>query len=1110
MARDPLRSAIETALEGVIDTALWEECAVSLLRAEVASLVLLTGGDDGGLDAVSIDAEWGLVATTGNAQANLKKNLRRHLEVGGLTRRILFATPRAVTNAQRRKLVATASELGFELTSGQVFDKTAFVERLYRDSSWRKQLLGLSGAPPALSAFPTSLRTATAIPMVGRNEERKTLLRTRSDLLLVGEPGSGKTFLAQALVAKGGALFAVDFDHGRLADAIRDSRPERIILEDVHFIGPQRYADLVHLRTELGLEFSIISTTWPHHMDEWRSITQAPVTVALGPLTRDELVAVVHHAGVTGPNALVRLIVDQSVGRPGLAVLLASASRSGQVLDVARGDVLMQEVANTYRRLLGANSIALLGFLALSGRHGTKVEQAAGALGLDLPTAQELLVGLAHGGALEERATGHLVVVPSSLRAPLVAASFLTGPAPLPLSLLLSHLEEPSAALGPLVEAARLGFPVDEHLLESLLHVATNSGDFAEYASLGERQARLALQLAPLARRLIARASLGVATKFAVRLLLEDSLGDERPRHSNPDHPMRELRDFLGWRFGGMQTRSAVFEAIEEWLDANGDHDVALEAMCLVLRPGWEGSETDPGRGMTLTLSAGLLSVDDLTAMVAILQRALVRLCALEPRTFGPLTAVLNEWAFPSMIVFGQAAPGNDWTRVSRRALRDAIEHIAKCLPARLGLIAQLRGIATHARLRVRLKPAADFEALFPCERNRDWRAADRAQRKAVTALARSWKALSPEQLASLLALYETEAARAGLAWPRWTPLLCLQIATSVAPCLPYARALASRSVPADLVAVFLEPAIDRREPEAGDAVRELLDDPSYEFLAINLSLRREELAEDLMNRAASKCGAQHRLMLETLALRDELRQGSIASLLGHRDAIVARSVAIGMRNHIPPVLHHAWESAIVRCPADEYWYSVIFKNRPALLGRWISAYCERQHSQPNTYEHIPHTISESLDGLSKQDRILLLRGMPASAKSPWLDDVVRNLVGNDADLFEELLRREDLSNFHADGLAGPLSESWFVKAEAASKHGWTADKIISSVLSGGRGWSGDESAHWEGWIREFKTRQPGATKSRLKLISTALKRLEALRADALAQERREAVTGLR
>lgn len=275
MGRDRFREAIEAALSGRIEPNLFEECAVSLLRDEVPTLVLLAGGDDHGLDGMSSDGAVGLVVTTGDAISNLRKNLSRHLKTGGQTRRILFATPRSLTNLQRRNLVNAASGLGFDLAEGGVYEQKAFTERLYRNSVWRMNLLGIPGAPPALSEYPLSLRPSVDIPLVGRREELAKLESASGDVLLVGEPGAGKTFLTERLVASGRALFVVDFDADRLADALRDMCPATIISEDVHFQGQEVLATVVQLRKSLGLDFTLICTTWPARAQEWAQLTHA-------------------------------------------------------------------------------------------------------------------------------------------------------------------------------------------------------------------------------------------------------------------------------------------------------------------------------------------------------------------------------------------------------------------------------------------------------------------------------------------------------------------------------------------------------------------------------------------------------------------------------------------------------------------------------------------------------------------------------------------------------------------------------------------------------------------------------------------------------------------
>ena len=151
---DPLRVDIQHALEGSLDPNLCEECACSLLRDEWPSLVPMPGGDDAGVDglvATPDEPPIGLVCTTSKdgALRNLRDSLSRHKGSGGTVRRVIFATSRRLSPPECRNLHRRAEELGFNLL--QIYQQQAFVDRLYHNPEWRRHLLGLSGAPSALS-----------------------------------------------------------------------------------------------------------------------------------------------------------------------------------------------------------------------------------------------------------------------------------------------------------------------------------------------------------------------------------------------------------------------------------------------------------------------------------------------------------------------------------------------------------------------------------------------------------------------------------------------------------------------------------------------------------------------------------------------------------------------------------------------------------------------------------------------------------------------------------------------------------------------------------------------------------------------------------------------
>jgi len=703
--------------------------------------------------------------------------------------------------------------------------------------------------------------------------------------------------------------------------------------------------------------------------------------------------------------------------------MLARACLSGRMMEVARGDALMAEVSQTYRRLLDDRAIQLLATFALAGERGAALPEVAEALGVDLLTTQLLVCGLAHGGVLEEPQVGRLIVVPRDLRYPLVKDVFLDGAAALPLVPVLSKLEDPTTAADTLIGTRRLGAAVEPGLIETLLDASKHPDDLASFAGLGEREAERALEIAPGYRRQIAVAALASAPKIAVKILLDSAVGDSRPRHSNPDHPIRELEDFISSRYVGIATRFEVMGAIEEWLAVGGSEDIALEAMCLVIRPAWEEHESDPGRGMTITFSRALVSLADLRSLAALMDRMMSQVCKMRPESYQPITRMIHEWCFPQTLTFGGESPDPAWIRLSRRAVRMVIERLSSCAPDHIGLIASVTRTARNAGIRVRPEADADFQTLYPRERDADWKTAERRQGDVARQLARKWQSESPSTIAKLLSVHEREAQAVGLVWPRWTPFVCSEIADETTDGLAYVQALVSREVPADLVEPFLMRALAGREIGTRRELERLMGHSSYAHMAMIMVLRNEDAPEDLIPQAVAACSAAQGNALDLFSLRDQLRAPAVPQLLAHPDTTVARAVAVGMRDHVPPSMRALWEETIVRCPADDYWYSVILKREPGLLARWLVAYCERDQAAPRDFEHIPHTLSEAITELTQEARIGVLRALPTTAKSPWLDGVIRGIVGDDVMVYEELLKRQDLKSFHSDGLAGhPLA----------------------------------------------------------------------------------------
>ncbi|MFH1485628.1 MAG: hypothetical protein ABIH46_06130, partial [Chloroflexota bacterium] len=228
---------------------------------------------------------------------------------------------------------------------------------------------------------------------------------------------------------------------------------------------------------------------------------------------------------------------------------------------VARGDRLLAETVSTYRHLLRQDSALALAVISLGGDSGIDTSSLKAILGVSQQEVSGLVRGLAQGGTIEEVTDRRLTVQPEPLRFAAVKDQFFDAPGSPSVWDVVERLPVPSSAILPLVGAAHRGARLDHLKVERLLSTSGNREALLAYASLGKSEAKFCLQAGSHLEKEIAQEVLYFAPDIGLPLLLAHAVGDNRPLHSSPDHPLRLIQDYVQASRQTMERRRAVLAA---------------------------------------------------------------------------------------------------------------------------------------------------------------------------------------------------------------------------------------------------------------------------------------------------------------------------------------------------------------------------------------------------------------------------------------------------------------------------------------------------------------------------------------------------------------------
>ena len=1107
---DRHHKAILNALNGDLDPTAFEACAEDLLRRVWPGLVPVRGGNDHGFDGAVADtrgrAPFPLISTTAkDLTGNLRRNLRRVQQQNPTLDRALFATSRVVKPRTRQTLHDQAGSLGVTLV--QIADQDWFAQELYRAPAWSKRLLGVTGHPPALSQFPKSRRPILGDRILGREHVVRWLLERPGDCLLVGSPGSGKTFLLQGLVQQGEALFKVGDDPTQIANDLRELMPAAVIIDDAHS-NPEQVDRFIQLRLDVASDARIIATSWPSHAAEVKSALQigtSEVRDLDSPddlLDADTMIQIIKSTGLVGPDELLGYIRRQAPERPGLVATLAHLCLAGDVRRVVSGDELVDQLAPQLDRILGFDALRLLAPFALGGDAGVRPDRVACALGKSLLDVSVGLARLGAAGIVQEsrafmgeivnddnpvsRPTAPVAVVPAPFRWVLVRRVFFDGAGSLPFDPFLTLVERTEDALDTLMGARARGasIPDLEYRLEQVAarlpdHKSTSL--WSQYASLGPSEARYVVDRHPDRLLAVGREALEQDPERVIPLLLDQVRAREEPRAA--DSLSEKPLDILTrWATGTsrqaqdlLHRRSSLLRGADRWRRRGGDPSVAIRAMCIALAPRSDYATADPGAGRTMTLHYDLLlhhHIESLETLWPMVPQAVVET---DRAPWADLVGLTFGWLTPWTPPHGHVP---DETRTAMRSFAERmLRDLADASRRHPGVQHQLKATGERVGLSIDVTLDPEFEDLHqeldPDEAVKVMKAGP------LDSVVETWEHRPVKEMTRALARIESEADLAGIRYPRWSPYLCAELARRVADPAAVAEDFIDHGLSADVVGPFVLQAATANHARWPALADRCLRADDYRVLGIRAVATHADPPPDLLTTALTAAGSFPQ-QVDAWCLRDEVPPATLNKMLGSADARVAVAAAIGCwcghsrATEDDRRLPDGWREAILRASADEirlsqheeYWLGEILSKDNRLGEEWLLSKFGRHDQALGSWE-VEQIAVKILPALDLGQRAGVLAALRPGYHA---EELVKHLVADDVDLYRDLLKIERLARFHLSPLTGkPEGRAWRAKVLLALGKGFRIEEIVQAAVGRSHSWSGLESDMWTGWRRSFE-----------------------------------------
>lgn len=919
-----------------------------------------------------------------------------------------------------------------------------------------KEWLGATEQPPqhmtkvsVLSPTPRSCRPDFGAGLIGRDDELKWLNQTSGDKLISAQPGMGKTFLLQQYVRHAEGLFLIGDDENSIADAITRLQPAAVLIEDgALYVDSIQF--LLRYRRDHDLKFEIIVDSWPGDVDQLATAIGIAGSgiLELPELGDDKLVEIIKASGIHGPNHLLHMIVHQSSGCPGRAMMLIDTclqKTAADWNDVWTGEKLASWVRARFSDLIGESATEILACFSLGGSDGVAVSSVAGVLQRPEPEVRLAVRQLALGGLVVEFGDGRLIVVPELLRGILVRDVFFNSAAAVSIAHAVNEIGLSTGLVKTVIAAHARGARISDHDLLQMVKQVDSDTVWRAYVYSTHEHADWVIQNRPDLILRLSGVLLQSSPQKTIPHLINAAPLDKRPENQAPDHPIRRIRDWAQSGFPGkdaVERREATLEAFKTYLAQRGDINLAAPLISIIVSPQFDDTEQNPADRMQFTMRRGGLLPEDLHRVEPFWQEIFDRLEPASLNNWKPVLRAVEAWLFPH---FGMVGASEEQRAVINRSSKAVLTRTTELAADRPGVLTSLSRFVERREIPVDVHIDETFAMLFPGRPRGDteWKVKEleRLWDEAVKT-GKQWAGRKPEDVIRKVQWCISESKQMLDPWPDHCKTVVDSIADNVDNAIPWIEAVITERASPNLITHLLVTALRRYEAGASERLRTLLTDNHFRHEAVQVALVCD-VPDDLRKLAIAECVHVPKLV-DHVTMRYELPADTVEELLTHDDGKVVSHALHGLwhareKHPLPDSLRTTWLKAATSHLTDEWCLQQALKSDQEFRMAWLERQCG------NTDRSSLYMRDEDFE-IATTDLTEEMRSELIAKVSPdayHAAELIEAFVRDSPDVYSRLLEIKELERLHDSPLARHPDPAWISLANVAANHGMSPEDIM-------------------------------------------------------------------